>query len=67
MDQKALILEAIKKRGVTKGEMVMIQHLITELSPIIGALGPGFEEALDELVASGALIRLPERGSFLLA
>jgi hypothetical protein len=67
MDKKALILAAIKKRGVKKGEMVMIQHLFTELAPIEGALGPGFEEALDELVASGVLIRLPERGRFLLA
>ena len=64
MDQKALILEAIKKRGVKKGEMVMIQHLFTELEQIEGALGPGFEEALDELVADGTLSRFPERGRF---
>lgn len=68
MDQKALILEAIRKRGVKKGELVLIpQHLFSELSPTIGALGPGFEEAVDELVASGVLIRLPGRGRFLLA
>jgi hypothetical protein len=64
MNQKTLILAAIKKRGVKKGEMVMIQHLFTELAPIESALGPGFEEALDELIVEGILSRLKTRGLF---